>query len=161
MAAWNPKEGVQALATPDDCFDAEAIAKADPDVQALLAEKYGITDLEMVACDPWSVHLPPFEGRLIQTFMYARVGSVNDNAYAHPIDFVPIVDLNLHKVVAIDKLHGDSPPPLASQCVNYHRDLCEVPIRTDLKPLDVVQPEGASWTVSYCRPVQHSRYQGQ
>jgi peptidoglycan/LPS O-acetylase OafA/YrhL len=28
------------------------------------------------------------------------------------------------------------------------RDLCEVPFRDTLKPLDIVQPEGASWTVS-------------
>jgi hypothetical protein len=27
------------------------------------------------------------------------------------------------------------------------RDLCEVPFRDDIKPLNVVQPEGASWTV--------------
>lgn len=27
-------EGVQPLATPDDCFDAEAIAKADPQVNS-------------------------------------------------------------------------------------------------------------------------------
>jgi primary-amine oxidase len=47
-------EGVQALATPDDCLDAEAIVKADPAVAKLLAELYGITDLTLVACDPWS-----------------------------------------------------------------------------------------------------------
>lgn len=32
-------EGIHALATPDDCFEAEAIAKADPQVQALLKER--------------------------------------------------------------------------------------------------------------------------
>lgn len=29
--------------------------------------------------------------------------SPNDNQYAHPIDMVPIVDLNLRKVVHIDR----------------------------------------------------------
>ena len=31
---------------------------------------------------------------------------------------------------------------------SFCRDLCEVPFRDTLKPLDIVQPEGASWTVS-------------
>jgi primary-amine oxidase len=35
-------------------------------------------------------------GRLIQAFMYA-LSCPGDNAYAHPIDFVPIVDLDLGK----------------------------------------------------------------
>ena len=32
--------------------------------------------------------------------------------------------------------------------INYHKDLCELPIRTDLKPLDIIQPEGASWNIT-------------
>ena len=52
------KEGVQPLASPDDCFDAEAIAKADQKVQERLG-LYGITDVDLVACDPWSGALVP------------------------------------------------------------------------------------------------------
>ena len=44
-----------------------------------------------------AVHIPPIPGRLIQTFMYVRT-SPDDNHYAHPLDFTPIVDLNLEKV---------------------------------------------------------------
>ena len=33
---------------------AEDIAKKDPEVQRKLREEYGITDLSLVACDPWS-----------------------------------------------------------------------------------------------------------
>jgi primary-amine oxidase len=88
VESWTVREGVQPLFTPDDCFEAEAIVKADLEVRKMLKETYSIEDLDMVACDPWSVHLPPCPGRLIQTFMYQRVGHVDDNAYAHPIDFV-------------------------------------------------------------------------
>ena len=45
--------------------------------------------------------MPPIEGRLIQTWMYNR-SHPDDNHYAHPIDFVPLVDLNLRKVHALD-----------------------------------------------------------
>lgn len=149
------------MLTPDDCNDAEEIAKADAQVQKLLKAR-GITDLSLVAADPWSVvsqtprhlwhldmaalnrecttrqiwtklqstgsmiskhrswtircknvgesqsfsllstlqHLPP-KGtnapRLIQTFMYLHAQPA-DNAYARPLDFVPVVDLNAKKV---------------------------------------------------------------
>ena len=33
LTSWVEVPGVQPLATPDDCFDAEAIVKADPEVQ--------------------------------------------------------------------------------------------------------------------------------
>jgi Copper amine oxidase, N2 domain len=66
VTSWVSVEGVQPLITPEDCFDAEAIVKADPQIQALLKDKYAITDMDMVVCDPWSVHLPPFAGRLVQ-----------------------------------------------------------------------------------------------
>lgn len=42
------------MATPDDCFEAEAIVKADPGIQTLLKERYGITNMDEIACDPWS-----------------------------------------------------------------------------------------------------------
>lgn len=47
-------KGMQPMLTPDDCFDAEEIAKADAGVRTLLAAR-GITDLSLVVCDPWSV----------------------------------------------------------------------------------------------------------
>ena len=40
VESWMVLQGVQPLATPDDCFDAEAIVKADPEVIALLAVSF-------------------------------------------------------------------------------------------------------------------------
>jgi primary-amine oxidase len=73
VTSWVSVEGVQPLITPEDCIDAEAIVKADPQIQALLKDKYAITDMDMVVCDPWSVHLPPFAGRLVQVILVAIV----------------------------------------------------------------------------------------
>ena len=53
-AACAQVEGKQPLLTPEDCLLAEEIVKADPEVAALLRDDYGITDLSLVACDPWS-----------------------------------------------------------------------------------------------------------
>ena len=44
-----------------------------------------------------AVHMPPLDGRLIQLWLYGR-SHPDDNHYAHPIDVVVLVDLNLKKV---------------------------------------------------------------
>lgn len=40
-------------ATAEDCAHAEQIAKNSAEFQQLLKERYGVTDMELVACDPW------------------------------------------------------------------------------------------------------------
>lgn len=46
-------EGVQPMVTIEDCVEAEEIVKADPGVRALLKDRYGLTDMALVAADPW------------------------------------------------------------------------------------------------------------
>ncbi|GAQ81207.1 Copper amine oxidase [Klebsormidium nitens] len=145
VSSWDEKQDAEPLASPDDCELAEAITKADAEVQALLKER-NITQLDLVACDPWSVNdAPSGLGRVIQLFMYVRTHP-DDNHYAHPLDFVPVADLNLKKIVRIDKQY-EAPPHIPDRNVNYHRNLMEKEWRTDLKPLNIVQPEGPSFTV--------------
>ena len=70
-------------------------------VVAMLKER-GLEDVSLVVCDPWSVHLAPDDlasCKLIQLFMYFRT-EPNDNHYAHPLDFTPIVDLYQKKACA-------------------------------------------------------------
>ena len=65
-----------------------------------MLKERGLTDMALVVCDPWSVHMAPTDlaaGKLIQLFMYFRT-EPNDNHYAHPLDFTPIVDLYQKKV---------------------------------------------------------------
>ncbi len=141
--------GVEPLFTPFECFEAERIVKADPQVRALLESRYGISAEEVeehVAADPWSVHdHGELQGRLIQTFLYWRA-SLDDNAYSHPINMLPVVDLRSGKVVEIDAPEPALPVNKATH--NYHRDLIETGFRADPpKPLNITQPEGPSFTV--------------
>lgn len=54
MLAMVPQvEGVQPMVTIEDCVEAEEIVKADPGIKTLLKDRYGITDMDMVAADPW------------------------------------------------------------------------------------------------------------
>lgn len=150
VESWTLVPGVQPLFTPFECFEAERIAKEDPKVIALLEERYGISADEVeehVAADPWSVHEHgALKGRLIQTFLYWRA-SVNDNAYSHPINMTPVVDLLTGTVVEIDA--PEPAMPINKLTHNYHRDLLETGFRADPpKPLNITQPEGPSFTVS-------------
>ena len=157
--------GTNALLTPDDCSLAEDIVRGDASVLGALRDRFGFTDVDKLICDPWSVHMasdshPALEAagsahpRLVQTFLYARNGSDDDNQYAHPIDILPTVDLNSGKVVHIFIPEGDAPEGIPMQSVNYHRDMIETNdfletcFRADPpKPLDVVQPDGPSFRV--------------
>ena len=161
------ERGVQPLLTPDDCDLAEEISKSSTELQTALKERYGITDMSRIAADPWSVHLASEQDaaltesdglprRLVQTFLYQRMegGDLEDNHYAHPIDILPIVDLNSRSLVKIEGLERP-PPRIPESSVNYHRDLVKTNSylqtmwRSDtLKALDIVQPDGPSFRVS-------------
>lgn len=41
------------MVTIEDCVEAEEVVKADPGVRALLKDRYGLTDMALVAADPW------------------------------------------------------------------------------------------------------------
>lgn len=160
--------GVQPLLSPDDCELAEEIVKSSSSVRSLLEERYGI-DISTVACDPWSVHCTgsePFDTskRLVQTFLYARdrgPGNEVSNAYAHPLDALPVVDLDTRQVVdlgiqgsteSLDKLEAPRdnynyhPTLVGGNCLpgtlSQEREGFSVP-----KPLEIVQPEGPSFKV--------------
>lgn len=162
--------GTQPMFSPDDCDLAEEIAKKSPELQAALKERYGITDMSRVACDPWSINFASDEdramtkhrsdgvpARLVQTFLYYRKygTGLEDNHYAHPIDLVPVVDLNSETLVHIDGLDRNPPPSIPTDSVNYHRDLLKTNTylqkvwRKDAaKALNVVQPDGPSFSVT-------------
>jgi hypothetical protein len=57
VTSWTEIEGSVPLASPDDCADAEAIAREDPEVQRLLKERYGLEDTALVQFDPCGCRL--------------------------------------------------------------------------------------------------------
>lgn len=52
-------EGVQATLTIDDVVESELALKRNPTFRALVAERYGITDLSLLAVDPWHAAAAP------------------------------------------------------------------------------------------------------
>ncbi|KAI0065136.1 hypothetical protein BV25DRAFT_1880805 [Artomyces pyxidatus] len=95
-------EGTQPQLSPGELLACEEIVKADPRVQKF-AKDVGVEPHQIFA-DGWSVGYDdrfPKSKRLQQALLFARF-SEHDNLYAHPMDFVPIVDMNLSKVIHID-----------------------------------------------------------
>ncbi|WVQ83833.1 hypothetical protein IAT38_005977 [Cryptococcus sp. DSM 104549] len=141
--------------------EAAQVALADDKVKAELARlRLGDTT---VVLDPWDYGKDDEEEqrRLTQIFFYTRNpknNSPDSNHYAFPLDFMAIVDLVEMKVVKICHL------PLGVEAVTtkhtgarllgnpeepeYDHTLQSKPARTTMRPLQVIQPEGASFKLT-------------
>jgi primary-amine oxidase len=125
----------------------EGIVRANPEFIAACAKR-GITDMSMVCVDPWSAgnfDIPGEEnGYLSHTFSWLRLRE-NENFYAHPIEGInAVLDIKAGKVIRVDD-YGVTPIPMAE--FNYEHQFFEK-FQTPLKPLDIVQPEGPSFTLN-------------
>ncbi|KUI59977.1 Copper amine oxidase 1 [Cytospora mali] len=144
----------------------ETAMLADPGVQAEI-EKLKLPEGSVVVSDPWiygsdGVHEGLFSDhkRVKQCFLYMRdpANSAEEDSchYAFPLPISPVIDTVDYKVIRIDILptgldstvkplepwKGPVPPN------EYIPEVQPNGLRTDLKPLQVVQPEGASFAVS-------------
>jgi primary-amine oxidase len=146
IITWKVVEGVQPGIVLDEFIECENAVKASPEFQEAI-RKRGITDPDLVMVDPWSAGnygLEDEEGvRLSRALCWVR-DSPTDNGYARPIDGVVImVDLNKMEVIRVDD-YGVMPLPPKSG--NYAPEFVKE-YRKDLKPLEITQPEGASFQV--------------
>ncbi|GAC50751.1 primary-amine oxidase [Gordonia aichiensis] len=122
------------------------LAKSDPRYIEALAKR-GITDLELVQLDPFGVgnrgDIDLTGRRLWACVSYYR-HFPDDNAYAHVIEgVIVLVDTVKNEVFDVED-HGVK--PMNPTCDNYTADHNQ-PLRADIKPLDIIQPEGVSFTL--------------
>jgi primary-amine oxidase len=146
VVSWDTAApGSQPPVLPEEWDLAEGIAKADPGfIEA--CRKRGIEDLEFVFLDPVSAgnfNIPEEDGRrLVRAVSYWRRDG-RDNGYAYPIGVVPVVDLYEERVISI--LEGPE-VPLPPDHGRFDVESQES-MREDLKDLQIVQPDGVSFTV--------------
>jgi primary-amine oxidase len=118
--------------------------RREPRVIEALARR-GIADMERVLIDTWAygAHLLPEEysdRRLGWADVWHRA-QPGSNPYANPISGLHlIVDLNRMELLEIED--DDSVPPPATMGEYVPRLVPGQRLRGDLKPLDVVQPQG-------------------
>ncbi|MBB3659165.1 primary-amine oxidase [Rhizobium sp. BK650] len=127
----------------------EATVKSDPRWIAAV-KKRGITeeDIPLVQIDPFSSGFfgREFEkgARIVRAVSYWR-GDIRDNGYAHPIEgVVAVVDLISNKVV--DLVDDETAIPVPKKKRNYGQESFR-DVRQDVKPLNIVQPQGPSFSV--------------
>ncbi|KAI9874919.1 MAG: hypothetical protein M1823_007582, partial [Watsoniomyces obsoletus] len=110
----------------------------------------------VVCADPWIYGSDGIndDDRLYQVFLYMRdpanSSEVDSNHYAFPLPISPIIETNHFEVIRVERLPTgvdntikeprpyQAKPP--NEYISEHQEL-----RTDLKPLQVIQPEGASF----------------
>ncbi|KAG8932173.1 hypothetical protein FRC01_000152, partial [Tulasnella sp. 417] len=104
-----------------------------------LAAEVGVSP-EQLCADGWSIGWDdrwPKEKRIQQCLLYARYGP-HENLYAHPLDFVPVVDVNAKKVIHIDfpphRLDGDKLSAKSTAPPSPDADALEASGRTRLPP---------------------------
>jgi primary-amine oxidase len=124
----------------------ENAVKASPLFHAALARR-GITEFDKVIVDPWSAGAYGDERypdrRIARGLAYLR-GSDLDTGYGRPIEgLIIVVDLLKFEVLEVED-HGVTPLP---ELTGIYAAEAVGPLRDDLKPLDIIQPEGASFQV--------------
>ena len=148
VTSWTHVPGVQPAIMIEEIMALEEIVKSDPAAVAALA-RHGVDDLSSLQLDPWSTGTLPVSGvdqrnRIVRASAYVRRFK-EDNGYARPVgNLVFVIDCDARSVAAI--IEGPS-IPLPPESGNY--DAGSVgPLRADLRPLEITQPEGPSFTVS-------------
>ncbi|KAH7372203.1 primary-amine oxidase [Cadophora sp. MPI-SDFR-AT-0126] len=119
----------------------------------------------VVTIDPWPYGGPdPSEvaPRYTQGLCFARDtrnGNEDSNHYGYPLPIIPIMDTYSKEIVRVDRLatggredgltYGTHKRDILSHCSpsEYVPELLSQPLRTDVKPLNVTQPEGPSFKV--------------
>jgi len=143
---WQVVEGMRPTLLFGESGNAIGKVRAHPDWQAAMARR-GITDLDLVQIDPWpagSFGSPHEEGRRISRCISFVRESQTDNGYARPIEgVIAFYDQGAGEVLEVLDLGITPLPPNRGSYLPEDVG----PMRTDLKPLEISQPEGPSFTV--------------
>ena len=119
------------------------IAKEDPRFIAACAKR-GIGDMGQVLVEAWAAGhfgIAEEEGQRIAYGHCWLRNAAGDNPYARPIaNLHPVIDLRNMKVIRIDDF-GVVPLPPECSPITHPKP------RTDVKPIEITQPEGPSFTV--------------
>jgi primary-amine oxidase len=141
-------EGAQPTMSVDEQVECEAAVIASPEFRAALERHYGAIDPALVMVDIWSAGNYGSEEdrtrRLARPLCFLR-SDATDNGYARPLEGIrPVVDLNEMRVLRVEE-YGVWPLP--PQAGNYAADRVG-PLRADIKPLSITQPEGPSFRLT-------------
>jgi primary-amine oxidase len=130
----------------------EEIVHADPEWQAAMSRR-GLTDMSQIRICPITAgaYQAPAEDdkRRIVRVLAFRQEREHDLAWAHPVDGLTAhVDLIEKKVL---RVLDEFELPVPAESGDYDDPAVRGPERTTLKPIEITQPEGPSFTVEGSR----------
>lgn len=147
IISWKHIPNVQPTMTVDEQIECERAVIENSEFKALLKKYYQVEDTALVMVDIWSVGNYGAEEessmRLARPLCFLR-SDATDNGYARPIEGLrPVVDLNTMKVIRIEDYgYWELPPNPGNYAAHKLTSF-----RTDIKPLEITQPEGPSFDV--------------
>lgn len=151
ITKWEALKDIQPIIIFEEMANVEHILRKDPRV----IEQCGIVgippeDMHKVYCDPWTITYDERYGTKIraqQALLYYRP-HVDDSQYTFPLDFFPIFDMSKREVIDME-IPAVRRPVSTAKPNNYHVSAIEREggYRKDLKPINITQPEGVSFTV--------------
>ncbi len=146
---WRHVPDGQPNMTVDEYNECDRAMRREPRVIEALARR-GITDMDRVLIEAWAygAHLLPeaYTGRRLgwaDVWYRKQEGS---NLYANPVSGLHfIVDLNRMELLEVEDDGGVPEPDTMGEYVP--RLVPGLRLRDDVKPLEIVQPEGASFSL--------------
>ncbi|KAK4099480.1 hypothetical protein N658DRAFT_475249 [Parathielavia hyrcaniae] len=152
ITKWDFLDGEQPIITMEELQLVEHIVRKDPRViEQCVISGIAPEDMDKVYCDPWTIGYDERFGstvRLQQALMYYRP-DIDNCQYQYPLDFCPIYDADKGEIVAID-IPKVRRPLSQAPALDYHPAAVEKRggYRTDLKPINITQPEGVSFRMA-------------
>jgi primary-amine oxidase len=148
VVRWEHHPGEQPNITADEIHDSDVVLREDARVVEVLAAR-GITDLDKVLFDVWA-----YGGSLIaDRYRGMRVGWADiwyrdhedSNPYANPVNGLKlVVDLNRMELLEIEDTFRVEKPDVMGE---YLPKYVPMPMREGPEPLEITQPEGASFVL--------------
>jgi primary-amine oxidase len=149
VTSWRHQADGQPNMTADEFYECDAALRREPRVIEALARR-GITDPDRVLIEAWAYgdHLVPerySSRRVAWTDVWHRA-QAGSSPYANHVSGLHfIVDLNRMELLEVED-HGTVAQP-ATMGEYIPRFVPGLKLRSDLRPLEIVQPEGASFTL--------------
>ena len=150
VLSWQHQPGKQPNLTVDELHECDEALRKDPRVLEALARR-GITNISRVYNEVWAYgdYLVPerHKGRRLgwtDTWYRTEEGR---NPYANPVNgFHCVVDLNTMELLELEDTFAVDKPHIMGEYVP--RLVPNQRLREDLRPLEITQPEGVSFTLN-------------
>lgn len=156
LVSWTEVPGVQPSIMAEEFESCEAIVQADPRWQEAMRRR-GVEDFSLAMIDPWASSWTgpqdsPDRRRISRPLTWLRAAP-GEHGYARPVEgLIVVVDLDAGQVVEVT---DTGVVPFPTQGGNYEEPWISQPgnvpafdgVRTDVKPIEITQPEGPGFTV--------------